>query len=169
MKGMKNWANATISICAQLKISMNVVKKKKKSRGDRHSRTISVGGKNLKAWCSNIWEKGQQDWILCHHKKMLKYSTDKKSVWKNEECHCESQSETRSTPVNHTPTIINLAKRYIFSVKLQKQCRLFGFVLQIMYCFTGAGWNNTAARYLGYLERMSCSIITSWPKVHISE
>lgn len=29
MKGMKNWANATISICAQLKISMNVVKKKK--------------------------------------------------------------------------------------------------------------------------------------------
>lgn len=160
MKGMKNWANATISICAQLKISMNVVKKKK-SRGDRHSRTISVGGKNLKAWCSNIWEEGQQDWILCHHKKMLKYSTDKKSV--------ATASLKVSTPVNHTPTIINLAKRYIFSVKLQKQCRLFGFVLQIMYCFTGAGWNNTAARYLGYLERMSCSIITSWPKVHISE
>lgn len=161
MKGMKNWANATISICAQLKISMNVVKNKIKSRGDRHSRTISVGGKNLKAWCSNIWERGQQDWILCHHKKMLKYSTDKKSV--------ATASLKVSTPVNHTPTIINLAKRYIFSVKLQKQCRLFGFVLQIMYCFTGAGWNNTAARYLGYLERMSCSIITSWPKVHISE
>lgn len=166
MKGMKNWANATISICTQLKISMNVVKKKKNPGGDRHSRTISVGGKNLKAWCSNIWEKGQQDWILCHHKKMLKYSTDSKKVFgkmKN-----ATASLKVSTPVKHTPTI-NLAKRYIFSVKLQKQCRLFGFVLQIMYCFTGAGWNNTAARYLGYLERMSCSIITSWPKVHISE
>lgn len=167
MKGMKNWANATISICAQLKISMNVVKKKKKN-------PEVTGTAEQFLWGEKTWKHDAQ--------------TSEKKVNKTEFCviikRCWNTQRTKkvfgkmknataslkvSTPVNHTPTIINLAKRYIFSVKLQKQCRLFGFVLQIMYCFTGAGWNNTAARYLGYLERMSCSIITSWPKVHISE
>lgn len=159
MKGMTNWGTENEYECGK--------KKKKISRGDRHSRTISVGEKNLKAWCSNIWEEGQQHWMLWHYKKMLKYSTDKKKCL--EKCKNATASLKVSTPVKHTPTIIYLAKRYIFSVRLQKQCRLFGFVSQIMHCFTDAGWNNTAARYLGYLEKMACSIITSWPKVHISE
>lgn len=166
MKGMKNWANATISICAQLKISMNVVKKKKIQRWQAQQNNFCGGKKTWKHDAQTSEKKVNKTEFCVIIKRCWNTQRTKKVFGKMKNA---TASLKVSTPVNHTPTIINLAKRYIFSVKLQKQCRLFGFVLQIMYCFTGAGWNNTAARYLGYLERMSCSIITSWPKVHISE